>query len=155
MGGGGHPMAAGFSIETGKIEVFRKEFEKVTKPLLTEDVLTKRIKIDVEVGFDSLNQKLMKELVKFEPFGIGNPTPVFISKNVNVANARTVGSNAKHLKLILNNKGFAFNAIAFGKGEVYKKLLSVNSVDVVYNLVRDTWNGKDELQLKVKDLRFN
>lgn len=154
LGGGGHPMAAGFSIETKKINKFKIEFEKLSSKLLTNEVLSKRIKIDIEIGFGNLSTKLMSEIEKFEPFGIGNYAPVFMTRRTKIVDARTVGTGSKHLKLDLEKNGLTLNAIAFGKGEYYQRLLSADSVDVVYNLARDTWNGNNGLQLKVKDLRL-
>jgi single-stranded-DNA-specific exonuclease len=155
MGGGGHPMAAGFSIKTDKIETFKKEFEELTSPLLTDEVLTKKTKIDTEVGFGSLGQKLMQKLAEFEPNGMDNPTPVFVTRNVSVVNARAVGVSGKHLKLVLKDGDLVFNAIAFGKGEYYSKLAPGKKIDIAYNLVRDLWNGNNVLQLQIKDLRLN
>lgn len=155
LGGGGHPMAAGFSIDTEKIETFKKEYEKLTKQLLTNEVLTKSIKIDMEIQFNRLNKTLMREIENFEPFGIGNYAPVFMTGKTKVIDARTVGSDNKHLKLTLEKDGSHFSAIAFNKGEYYQRLLSSGLIDVVYNLDRNTWNGNDSLQLKIKDLRVN
>jgi single-stranded-DNA-specific exonuclease len=154
LGGGGHPMAAGFSIETNKIGDFKKKFEELSSNLITVEVLNKKIRIDTEIGFESINTKLMSEIAKFEPFGISNFAPVFITRKVKVVDARTVGVDSKHLKLILEKNGLTFNTIAFGKGDCYKKILSVPSVDVVYNLIRDMWNGNDALQLKIKDIKL-
>ena len=154
LGGGGHPMAAGFSIETEKIEIFARKFEEITSPLLTDDVLTKKLKVDTEVEFESLTVELEAEISKFEPTGIGNPAPVFITKKVSVVDAQTVGSEGKHLRLTLEKDDKIFNAIAFGKGEIAPLLSPNKKVGIAYNLSLDTWNGNKSLQLKVKDLKL-
>src|SRR3989344_2447344 len=155
LGGGGHPMAAGFSIETDKIEKFCQKFEEIKSPLFTEENLTKKLKVDTEVEFKNLNVELEAEISKFEPTGIGNPTPVFITKNVSVVDARTVGAEGKHLKLTLEKDDKIFNAIAFGKGEIAPLLSPNKKVGIAYNLSLDTWNGNKSLQLKVKDLKLS
>ena len=155
VGGGGHPMAAGFTIETSKIGEFAEKFERISSPLLTPEVLTKKLKVDMEVGFENLNLELMDAILKFEPSGVGNPTPAFMTFGVNVKDARRVGTEEKHLKLTLEKEDKVFAAIAFGKGGVYSKLLPNKKVDVVFNLFTDTWNGSTSLQLKIKDLKVN
>lgn len=155
IGGGGHAMAAGFSIETEKIEEFKKRIEEVSRPLLTEDILAKKLKIDLEVDFVYLTQKLYNLLSKFEPTGIGNPTPTFMTRNINLIDARTVGSEARHLRLKLEKGNKVFDAIAFNMGEVYSKLSPDVPVDVVYSLSRNVWNGYENLELKVRDLRVS
>lgn len=154
LGGGGHPMAAGFSIETDKIELFKRKFDEISIPFLTDEVLTKKLKIDVEVGFDSLNQDLAREFLKFEPMGLGNPEPVFSTNKVRVIEARTVGTGGKHLKLMLENKEKVFSAIAFSMGNIRPLISSDQEADVAYNLEFNTWNGNTDLQLKVKDVKI-
>ena len=155
LGGGGHPMAAGFSIETDKIEIFSQKFEEITSPLLTDEILTKKLKIDTELSFVSINDRLVDSLEKFEPTGIGNPKPSFQTKLVSVVEARLVGQMGKHLKLKLENNGKTFDAIAFVMGEYTSELTPPGKkVDIVYNLSKEIWNGRKYLQLKIKDLRL-
>ncbi|OGM08785.1 single-stranded-DNA-specific exonuclease RecJ [Candidatus Woesebacteria bacterium RBG_13_36_22] len=154
LGGGGHPMAAGFSIETSKIEIFRRRFEELTASLLTDEILSRKLRIDAEIGFESLGLDLINELENFEPSGIGNPTPVFATNDVNLLDTRTVGVEAKHLKLTLEKNGLEFGAIAFGKGDLFTKLKPESKVDIAFNLSRDVWNGNSKLQLKIKDIKI-
>jgi single-stranded-DNA-specific exonuclease len=151
-GGGGHPMAAGFSIETSKIMKFEKEIGKLSKNTLTKEMLQKKLKIDLKLNFNFLNWKFLKELKRFEPFGLGNPTPTFVSESLNVLDARTVGREGKHLKLKLENGGVVFDAIAFGMGDLVKKIFQKEKIDAVYTLEENIWNGRKSLQLKIKDI---
>lgn len=154
LGGGGHPMAAGFSIKTSKIELFRKKFEDLTALLLTDEVLTRKLKIDMDIEFVNLSYELVREIEKFEPTGIGNPTAVFKTVNTSVVDAKSVGKDGKHLKLTFEKNGFTYNAIAFGMGEYYLNLTSGCKVDIVYNLALDVWNGNKKIQLKIKDMKI-
>jgi len=153
--GGGHPMAAGFSIETIKIQEFTEKINKIAKPLLTAEILAKKLKIDLELHFNQLNYDLYHQLKEFEPSGLGNPTPTFVAKGVEVINARKVGQDAKHLKLKLQQKFVIIDAIAFGFGDLFAKITPDTKVDIVYTLEDNSWNGRKSLQLKIKDLRFN
>ena len=151
--GGGHPMAAGFSIETTKIEDFTKKINEVAIPLLTKDILTKKLKIDLEINFSRLGMELLALIKSFEPTGLGNPTPTFATRKVSVNDARVVGKEGTHLKLNLEEGGKALEAIAFGLGGIYPKLSPDTKIDIAYTLEENTWNGRKSLQLKVKDLK--
>jgi single-stranded-DNA-specific exonuclease len=153
MDGGGHPMAAGFSIETKKIKEFSKKLEEISIPLLTDELLTRKLKIDMEADFSQLNWKLLKVISLFEPTGINNSTPLFVTKGISVLNARQVGADGKHLKLTLENKGKVFDAIAFGFGNLSSKLSPGESIDAVYVFEENVWNGNRNLQLKIRDIR--
>lgn len=152
--GGGHPMAAGFSIETANIEKFAKELNKLAKPLLTDEVLSRRLKIDVEINFDELDFSLLEKILEFEPTGLGNPTPTFMTPQVDVIDAKLVGRESKHLKLRLRKDEHIFDSIYFGGGEIYSSLTPDSKIDVVYQLEEDSWNGNKSLQLKIRDVHL-
>ncbi|MCH7641355.1 hypothetical protein IID22_04115 [Patescibacteria group bacterium] len=152
--GGGHPMAAGFTIKTAELKRFTDKLDKISAPLLSEEVLTKKLKVDLVLDFTKINWDLSKMLKKFDPTGIGNPTPTFVTKGVTVLHARTVGADGKHLKLTLEQGDKVFDAIAFGFGEFYIKLFPENKVDLVYRLEENFWNDKRNLQLKIRDIRL-
>lgn len=149
---GGHPMAAGFTIETNKMEKFFEKLKRKTSRLLTDDLLVKRLEVDLELDFDPLNSKLANVISAFEPTGIGNPAPTFATKNVSVIDTRIVGKNGGHLKLKLKKDEKIFDAIAFGFAEPFGNLTLGDSVDIVYNLEINSWQGRKTLQLKIKDM---
>jgi single-stranded-DNA-specific exonuclease len=150
---GGHKAAAGLSIQTAKIEAFSKEFARVSAPLLTDDILTRSLKIDVEIGFGGLTSQLLEIIKSFEPTGAGNPTPVFTTREVNVVDARAVGVGGKHLKLRLSQEGNEFGAIAFSQAESFSKLSPEKKIDIVYTFSENTWNSQTNMDLKIKDLK--
>lgn len=152
--GGGHPMAAGFSIKTKNIEIFTKKINQIAKKFLTDEVLQRRLRIDCEINFDLVNFDLIKEISLFGPTGIGNPEPVFVSHGIDVVSAKTVGREAKHLKLKVRQGEHIFDSIFFGGGEMYSKLSPGTKVDLVYSLDKNVWNGNESLQLKAKDLKI-
>ena len=150
--GGGHPMAAGFSIKTVNIEEFTKKFSKISAALLTDEILTRELKIDLEIDFKFLNWGLQKTIASFEPTGLGNPTPTFATKKVNIFEARTVGKEGKHLKLVLEKNGKVINAIAFGFGDLITKATQGSQIDIAYVLEENVWNNEKTLQLRVRDI---
>ena len=152
--GGGHPMAAGFSIDTKLIPEFIKEINKIADKLLTDEMLQRKLKIDMELSFDQLDDELSEKLEGFNPTGLGNPAPIFATKNVEIVEVKKVGAEGKHLKIRLADKPYEhiFNSIYFGGGQIYSKLTPDIKIDVAYNLENNTWNGYKSLQLKVKDI---
>jgi len=151
--GGGHPMAAGFSIETNKIDKFTKEINKYAEKYLTSELLSKKIKIDCELGFDQINYKLLDKLSQFEPTGLGNFTPLFWNRGVNVLDIKLVGKESRHLKLKLEKGGATFDSIFFGGGEKYSKLVSGSIIDIAFQPEENIWNGYKNIQLKIKEIK--
>lgn len=150
--GGGHPMAAGFSIKTKKLDEFTEKFELLSRRLLTQDILTKNLKIDLELEFSQISLELVAKLKQFNPTGMGNPMPVFSTPDVTVLDLRTVGRDASHLKLKLEKDGIVCDAIGFGMGYLYTKLMTSRMADFAYNLEENVWNDRKSLQLRLKDI---
>lgn len=142
---GGHPGAAGFSISTDKIEIFKKRLEEEEIILPEERVL----EIDAELDIKQLTKSLVEQLQRFEPFGFRNPRPIFATRGLKVSGLRTVGQG-KHLKF----KADGLDAIAFSMGDLESMLQNGQQVDLAYNLELDTYNGFEKLQLKVKDFQL-
>ena len=150
---GGHPMAAGFTVETTRIALLQKILEEKAGELLTDELLTRTLKIDCELPFEFINKGLYEGIQQLAPFGMGNPEPVFATRNVTVENLRVIGKEGNHLKLVLAQDSERFDAIAFGMGDLGTRLKPGDKIDVSYALDENTWNGETKLQLKVKDIK--
>ena len=163
---GGHPMAAGFSLKTKNLKELKNRLINLTNKELTDEYLTKTLTVDLELNIDEISQILYRKITKLEPFGIGNPIPVFSSKNIKIISTRKVGKDGKHLKLSLvqADKGQIYNqigrndhivdAIGFGMGDLYDKMLSNQIVDLAYTLNENIWNNRKILQLKLIDVKI-
>ena len=151
---GGHPMAAGFTVETAKLLKLQGVLESKAEKMLSKDLLTRSLKIDCELPLEFVDINLYESLQKLAPFGMGNPEPVFISRNVVVEDLRLVGVEGRHLKLLVSSQklGAKFSAIGFGMGEKASELKIGDKIDIVYAIAQDVWNGEKRLQLKIKDL---
>lgn len=143
---GGHPGAAGFSIETQHVEIFKTKIEKHLDSL---PELEQALNVDIEVETKQLTKSLVEQLQKFEPFGFENPRPIFATEGMQVSDVRTVGED-KHLKFKADN----IDAIAFGMGELASTLSNGQLVDLAYTPELDTYDGNQKLQLKVKDIKY-
>ena len=152
---GGHPMAAGFTIETGKIEEFKTALIQHAGRVISDKILEKTLKIDTEIDFSIISQDLYQEIQKLAPFGMGNPQPLFVSRKVIIENMRFVG-DGKHVKFSLSQEGSeVFDAIAFGAGETDFKFRIGDKIDIVYSIEKDEWNGREKIQLKIRDFKNN
>ena len=148
---GGHPMAAGFTIETRHIEAFTKKLNTYAASRLSEENFVKRISVECELETADINRKTLGIIKLFEPYGMANREPLFLTKNMLVEDIRGVGALNKHLKLQVNG----FGAIGFNMGELRSELRPRYSVDLVYTLAEDHYNGNGQIQLKIKDLTIN
>ena len=153
---GGHPMAAGFTVETKKLSLLEKKLKKRAAELLGGEMIKRSIKIDLEIPYLNINQNLYDSIQKLQPFGMKNPEPVFLTRNLIIESMRLVGKDGKHLKFNFQfpNSKFQIQAIYFGAGENSKFSIG-NSVDVVYSLEANEWNGNKNLQLKIKEILVN
>ena len=122
-----------------------------TKQLAGAD-LTPKIDIELEIDFEDIAWDLVDLLDKFSPYGQENPEPLFMSKGIKISSARKVGLDQKHWKLELSKGNKSKGAIAFGLGEI--ALALGDSVDIVYNLSINQWNGNREIQLIIRDIRL-
>ena len=144
-------MAAGFSIKTEHIEAFSQKIKGFAAERITDDLMVQNISVECELGKEDINGQTLKIIEMFAPFGVANPEPVFLTRNLEVEDIRTVGSLSEHLKLRLDG----FSAIAFRMGEKRALLRPGYSVDVVYTISKDRYNGDGAIQLKIKDLTIS
>jgi len=115
--------------------------------------LQRKLRIDLELDFKQINPELVERVKAFEPAGLGNPTPTFFGRKTEIIDVRTVGRDAKHLKLKLKQDEQVFDAIFFGGGENYSKLTSGINIDIAYQVEENIWNGYKNIQLKIKDIK--
>jgi single-stranded-DNA-specific exonuclease len=154
---GGHMYAAGMTLKEENYQKFKAAFETEVKNTIHPDLLTPEISVDLEMNFSDFDEKFMRILKQFEPFGPENMTPVFMSKNViDSGYAKTLGNDEEHLKSFLKqNNSPNFNAIGFGLGDKIAVVKNRNPFEAVYVLEENEWNGTVSLQLQLRDVRTN
>lgn len=150
---GGHEQAAGLSIKSENIAVFRKELNQLYKEDLRQMGWSQNLDIDLELNQRDINLQLAEQLELMKPFGYGNPKPVFMCRNLHIQNLRTVGNGDKHLKLNLRSCENNIDAIGFNFG-LYKEDLDMASImDAAFYLEVNRWKGFIGPQLNIKDLK--
>ena len=148
---GGHPMAAGFVMDRKNLPLLEQRLTGVASQMLGDLDLTPTLWIDAEAAPSSLMGETYKELRALEPFGAGNPAPVFLARNLKLASSRAMGRSGQHLRLKLSDGRVTWNAMAFRWGD--REVPSAERLDLVYSLTTQGWDGQKVLALRVHDLR--
>jgi single-stranded-DNA-specific exonuclease len=146
---GGHAQAAGFSIPTKYLSELSAHMSAVSEQQLAGVDLRPRIDIEAEAKLTELGGDTFTLMEKLAPFGQGNPLPVFLTRGVQVMECRTMGAGAEHVRLKLRQSGVLWDAVGFGLGRYLSEIRS--SLDVVYQVEADRWNGADRLRLNLLD----
>lgn len=152
---GGHFHAAGLTLLPENLKAFQSEFENVVSANITEKSLHPSIDYDIEVDLIEITSKFCRILKQFGPFGPGNMSPVFLSKDLKLRDGicKVVGKN--HLKFTVTDSDeiISFDAIAFGFGDYCGKMRSSPSFDLCYTIEENTFNGRTTMQFRVKDIK--
>jgi single-stranded-DNA-specific exonuclease len=159
---GGHPMAAGLSLKVEQLAEFKKRINDAIALQLNNVLPKPLVRCDREVHISELSLEAWKELQQLEPFGPGNPTPVFILKNVScVRPPRTIGNQGRHLKITVEDATGDFptiDAIGWNMGDLAPHIKQNMPVDIAFTLVKNTWKprgwqNRTELNLHLKAIR--
>ena len=149
---GGHRAAAGITIERDKVADFAARFNEVARSVLTPADLIPEIRVDLEVSIDGLDGRIESLFRHFEPFGIGNPTPVLLAHNVTIARPpRAIGQDG--LKLALDTGTGSLEAVGWGLASRVQEFQPGTKVDVAFRLERDDYRGETYLQARIADIR--
>lgn len=146
---GGHKAAAGLSLYLDKLEDFQQNFEREVQSKLSEEHCIPRMKIDAELNLGEIDLRLLDELKLLEPFGQGNPEPLFCLKATQSRGGRVVGE--RHLKFQVEKENKRADAIAFGMAEQTEMLK--HSVDVAFICQLNEYRGLKSVVLNVRDLK--
>ena len=152
---GGHSHAAGLAIRREKISEFRRRLNEHAASCLTEDDLVPALEIDAEIGARELGFKLSQDLRALEPFGAGNPRPLFVTRNFRVMSEPQI-IKEQHLKLrVAGDDNRPVEAIWWrGVEEVDSIPQQHQRIDLAYEFEASRWQGDIRLQLNVRDMRL-
>jgi single-stranded-DNA-specific exonuclease len=149
---GGHRAAAGVTVARERVDDFAIRFNEVARSRLTLEDLVPEIRVDLEVSIDGIDARLESLFRHFEPFGIGNPSPVLLARNVTLAAApKLVGKDG--LKLVLDTGTGSLEALGWGMASRVAEFEAGNKIDVAFRLERDEYRGESYLQARIADVR--
>ena len=152
---GGHPMAAGLSLEEKDIDEFRRRLNADAE--LTEDDFVPKIWIDVPMPFEYVNEKIVQELKDLEPFGQGNEKPLFAQKSLVIRNVRVLGKNRNIVKMnLVTETGQPVDGLLFADGDRFlEEQAGRNMIDMIYYPDVNEYNGTRTLQAVIRNYKFH
>lgn len=147
---GGHPMAAGISLEEKNVDVFREKLNQSAG--LTEEDFIEKITIDVPMPVHYIRRDLVQELKILEPFGKGNEKPVFAQKGLKIMGIRVFGQNRNVVKMKLADEaGYMIDGIYFGEGDKFvSEVKNKNTISIIYYPEINSYMGRETIQVVVK-----
>lgn len=150
---GGHKQAAGLTIKAEEFENFYAKLLEYAELNVTEESAQKVLELEAELFGVDLTPYTYNLIANLEPFGVGNPKPKFLVSQVNIASSKTVGADGKHSQYQLKKDNRAIAGIAFNSAVLEKNFKVGDTVDIACELIEDTWNGRNEVKLRVIDMR--
>ena len=153
---GGHKYAAGLSIKKENLSEFIIAFEKAVSESITDDQLSPKIDVDMEIDIDAVDDKLFRIIKQFSPFGPQNLSPIFVSRSV-VDNGygKRIGADQSHLRINTKTASGSLAGIGFSMGDAFEKIKDYSEFDICYSINENEWNGRKNLQLMLNDLKVN
>lgn len=152
---GGHKYAAGLTLLPENYEAFKSKFENVVKETIDPKLLTRELKIDLEIDLSHVTHKLQRIIHQFAPFGPGNMSPVFMTQNIKDTGwGKCVGENDKHIRFTATQSfDDKIVCIGFGLGDKIDLIKDNKMFSAAYTIEENHWNGNVSLQLKLKDIK--
>lgn len=155
---GGHTYAAGLTMRPENLEEFKNRFSEYVALNIEPDMLIPQIDIDTKLSLEEITPKFRETLSLFQPFGPGNPAPVFSTNNVcDCGHGRMVGGNLEHLKMdVTDHKNHPpISAIAFSMADYADHVLHGGNIDICYTVVENSYRGETKPQLRIKDIKIS
>ncbi|MBO8163870.1 MAG: single-stranded-DNA-specific exonuclease RecJ [Brevibacillus sp.] len=149
---GGHTMAAGMTLEVGKIDALRERLNQLAAEWLSEEDFIPQTKVDLEVTLEQLDLDVIAQLERLAPFGMGNPTPLVMLRDVSFAEMRRIGRDDSHLKCLLCAGDQQLDAVGFNLAHVTEQIAPGARLKVLGELAVNEWNGRRKPQLLIRDL---
>jgi len=148
---GGHEMAAGFTIKKSNYDKFQQKLLKISSLEIKDEYLRPRIYYDSEITPDLLSTDLLDFIEGMEPYGNGNPKPLFMLSNVSLVYPKQIGKDSSHLSFSLADKNI--KSIFFGGGGMFSSILSDTNYDLLFSFEKNIWKGVTYPQLVINDMR--
>jgi single-stranded-DNA-specific exonuclease len=148
---GGHAMAAGFTVRNELLPELIERLRLIAERELNGRDLCPVLRADMEVSLYELQKDVLDCIDNIEPTGLGNPSVLFVSRNLKVSRYKAVGKEGNHLKITVNEDGLLFDAIAFRQGHWAADMPPY--VDLLYAFETNEFNGRRTFQLNVRDMK--
>ena len=151
---GGHELAAGLSVTREQLPFFVEKINEFARANLTEEDMVPVIEADCEIEFSDVSLSLADSLQLLEPYGVGNPVPQFIMKNVSVSEISGVSDN-KHTRLTLTDGKTSFSAMYFSNSPSDLGICAGDKIDILFNIVINEWQDRKSVQFILRDVKIS
>lgn len=149
---GGHPMAAGMTLQLGHVDELRNRLNLAAKDGLTEEDFIPVTTLDGMIKMDEIHLTSIEEMQMLAPYGMDNPKPKILIKDAGISNIRKIGSEQNHLKLTIENEGSILDGVGFGLGELFEHISPYSKISVIGELSINEWNNIRKPQIFLQDL---
>ncbi|MDD5382117.1 MAG: single-stranded-DNA-specific exonuclease RecJ [Candidatus Margulisbacteria bacterium] len=150
---GGHEGAAGFEVALENIPELKRRLKEKVEASVKLEALAPRINVECEIEPAQITLSLIKEIERIAPFGEGNAAPIFLIRNLSLADHRGVGKDGKHLKAWFSRDGIDLETIGFNLGSLAKRLDYDRTYDIIFRLESNEFNGFESAQLSLIDFK--
>ncbi|CAG9619461.1 single-stranded-DNA-specific exonuclease RecJ [Sutcliffiella rhizosphaerae] len=150
---GGHPMAAGMTLNMEDVEKLRLRMNQRASEILKEEDFSPITDVDIECKVEEVTLQTIEQLDKLAPFGMANPKPKVLVKSVSPQQLRQIGNKSNHLKMVIEQDGCSLDCVGFGFGEKFHHVSPGATLDVLGELSINEWNNFRKPQLFLADLR--
>ena len=151
---GGHEQAAGLALNAENIDELRKRVNEIADYNLSKEDLIENIKVEYELEEDSATLDLVDNLHKLEPFGLSNPSPRFIMRDLLLTNVYRMGKNKQHLKLICENEK-SYECVGFNMAYLADDFQEGDKIDILFQVDENNFNNERKVQFLLKDIRLS
>ena len=151
---GGHEQAAGLALDAKNIDELRLRINEIADYNLSKEDLIENIKVEYELKEDSATLDLVDNLHKLEPFGLSNPSPRFIMRDLLLTNIFKMGKNKQHLKIIVENKK-SYECVGFNMAYLADNFQLGDKVDILFQVDENNYNNERKVQFLLKDIRLS
>ena len=149
---GGHPMAAGMTLQLENVDVLRKSLNQLAAEQLTPEDFLPITSVDVVCKMGDVSLDTIKQMDLLAPFGMSNPKPKVLIEEMSINNIRRIGTDKKHLKVVFEDDGITLDSIGFGFGEKHEEISPISKVSVIGELSINEWNNFRKPQIMLHDL---
>ncbi|MGQ4665772.1 single-stranded-DNA-specific exonuclease RecJ [Metabacillus halosaccharovorans] len=152
---GGHPMAAGMTLQLEDVNELRERLVEKAHMILTEDDFIPVTRVDVSCKLEDITVKSIEEMQQLSPFGMNNPKPIIHLEDMTLANVRKIGAEQNHLKIVFSKEEQQLDCVGFGMGYIHDELSPAVAVSAIGELTINEWNNLRKPQIMLKDLKVN
>lgn len=152
---GGHPMAAGMTLQLEDVNELRERLVEKAHMILTEDDFIPVSRVDVSCKLEDITVKSIEEMQQLSPFGMNNPKPIIHLEDMTLANVRKIGAEQNHLKIVFSQEEQQLDCVGFGMGYIHDELSPAVAVSAIGELTINEWNNLRKPQIMLKDLKVN